>query len=269
MQNCCYYCGKKFSRKIIYKRHIILCEILNNPKTKREIECEKEEEICVPNHEQMYNIILELAFKCSKLEEKVAELQKNGSGSSDSSGFSKKKCSGPINVLEILNKTISPTQHYNEWTKNVDFHVVDEDFEFLMEPQNVYDTLMKIVRREINISEYKETATTSLAEYPYPFLCTATSNKQKTFYIYTLDEEWQICPTEQCIYFIKHLHAKLFNAMCAWNVKHKKKLNDNDKLDEVYNTAYMKVTGYKFIEDCSDMNKIKTGLFQYLNIAIV
>ena len=54
-----------------------------------------------------------------------------------------------------------------------------------------------------------------------------------------------------------------------WNVKNKKKLNDSDKLDEIYNAAYMKVTGYKFIEDCSDMNKIRTGLFQYFNIAIV
>ena len=125
---------------------------------------------------------------------------------------------------------------------------------------------MRIVRREINIIEYKEnTAATSLAEYPYPFLCT----KQKTFYIYNLDEEWQICPSDQYIYFVKHLHSKLFNAMCAWNVKNKKKLNDNDKLDEIYNTAYMKITGYKFIEDCSDMNKIRAGLFQYFNIAIV
>ena len=263
MQNCCKYCGKKFSRKIIYKRHIILCEILNNPKTKREIECEKEEEVCVPNQEQMYNIILELAFKCSKLEEKVAELQKNGFGG----GGSKKSI--PINVLEILNKTITPTQHFNEWTKHVDFHVVDADFEFLMEPQNIYDTLMRIVRREIDITEYKENVATSLAEYPYPFLCTTSTNKQKTFYIYTLDEEWKICPSDQYIYFVKHLHSKLFNAMCAWNVKNKKKLNDSDKLDEIYNAAYMKVTGYKFIEDCSDMNKIKTGLFQYFNIAIV
>ena len=41
--NICQYCGKKFSRKILFTRHVILCELMNKPKTKRELDYEREE----------------------------------------------------------------------------------------------------------------------------------------------------------------------------------------------------------------------------------
>lgn len=249
MQNFCSFCGKKFSRKIIYKRHIILCEILNNPKTKREIECEKEEIICTPSMEQLYNIILELAFKCSKLEEKVVELQKSG-------GHVKKIA--PVNVLEIVNKTIIPTQYFHEWIKTINLHVTDEDIDYLMEPQSVHDILIKIIYREIE-SGYN---LANLNEYPYPFLC--VKQQQKSFYIYTIEEEWEICPLDQFLYFIKAVHSKVFNAMCTWNTNHSKQLDSSDKLEDAYNTALMKVTGYKFSE--SDINKIRNNIYQHMKI---
>ena len=123
-QNSCKHCGKKFTRKIVFNRHIILCEILNNPKTKRESLCEKEENISenIPNPSEMYNIILELAFKCSALEKKVEEL-------SCSSSLKKSK----VHILDWLNATITPTRNFIEWSEEVfEGIVLNEDIEFLM-----------------------------------------------------------------------------------------------------------------------------------------
>ena len=100
-QNSCKHCGKKFTRKIVFNRHIILCEILNNPKTKREIECEKEEVLDIPTPTEMYNIILELAFKCNALEKKVEEMTNcfsSSTSSSSSFGFKKPK----IHIIPII-----------------------------------------------------------------------------------------------------------------------------------------------------------------------
>jgi hypothetical protein len=248
--NLCKHCGKKFSRKIIFNRHIILCEILNNPKTKREIACEKEEEICVPSQEQMYNIILELAFKCHSLETKVDELQKQVH-------FKKPKIK--IDILEWLNANITPIRSFSEWTNKLDFQVSDEDIEFLIEsPQLLHELMNKIFGRIVELNYDAK----NIAEYEYPLFC--SSQKQKSFYIYL--DEWQICNSEQIIYFIKVLHSKIFNACFMWNQKNKQALNNSDKLDDQYNTALMKVTGFKFLEESADMNKMKNSIYQHIKI---
>ena len=249
MQHSCKYCSKKFTRKIIFNRHIILCEILNNPKSKRESQCEKEEVLDIPNHEQMYNIILELAFKCSTLEKKVEELTTN-------SNIKKSK----IHILDYLNTHITPTYNFIEWTENIFKGDAFEDIEFLMNlPTNsMQDAMMRIITRNINMNYNTE----KINEYPYSMIC--ISQKQKTFYIYL--EEWIICPIDQFIIFVKIIHSKIFDHLCLWNQKNKHKLNANEQLENQYSNAIGKVTGYKFAEESSDMNKLKNSLYQYMKL---
>ena len=173
-QNSCKHCGKKFTRKIIYNRHIILCEILNNPKTKRESQCEKEEVLDIPSPEQMYNIILELAFKCSTLEKKVEELSSCG-GSGSGSVLKKPK----IHILDWLNANITPTKNFTEWLEEVILST-NEDIEFLMSAKtnSMQDAMMRLVERSIEMTcDVKK-----MDEYPHSLMC--VSQKQKTFYIY-------------------------------------------------------------------------------------
>lgn len=251
-QNSCKHCGKKFTRKIIFNRHIILCEILNNPKSKRESLCEKEENTSgnIPNPEQMYNIILELAFKCSTLEKKVEELSK-------CTTLKKSK----IDILDWLNATITPTKNFIEWTEEVfEGKPLNEDIEFLMNlsSNSMPDLMMRIIGRSIDMSyDVKK-----MNEYPHSIIC--ISQKQKTFYIYL--EEWIICPVDKFILFAKIIHGKIFSQLFLWNEQNKQRLNASEKLDDQYSNSVEKVTGYKFAEDSSDMNKLRNGLYQYIKV---
>ena len=252
-QNSCKHCGKKFTRKIIFNRHIILCEILNNPKSKRESLCEKEEELDIPNPEQMYNIILELAFKCSTLEKKVEELSKCNSTST----LKKSK----IDILDWLNATITPTHNFIEWSEEVvKEKTIIEDIEFLMNlPANtMQEAMMRLIGRSIDMTYDTE----KIGEYPHSLIC--ISQKQKTFYIYL--EEWIICPSDQFSLFVKIIHGKIFDKLCIWNQKNKQRLNENERLDDQYSNAIGKVAGYKFAEDSSDMNKFRNSIYQYMKI---
>ena len=252
-QNSCKHCGKKFTRKIIYNRHIILCEILNNPKSKRESLCEKEEELDIPNPEQMYNIILELAFKCSTLEKKVVEL--SSCGGSTGSVLKKPK----IHILDWLNANITPTKNFTEWLEEV-IVSTNEDIEFLMSAKtnSMQDAMMRLVERSIEMTgDVKK-----MDEYPHSLIC--VSQKQKTFYIYL--EEWIICPADQFILLAQIIHSKLFSQLCIWNQKNKQRLNASDALEDQYSNAIGKITGYKFAEESTDMNKLRSSLYQYMKL---
>ena len=253
-QNSCKHCGKKFTRKIIYNRHIILCEILNNPKTKRESQCEKEEVLDIPSPEQMYNIILELAFKCSTLEKKVEELSSYG-GSGSGLVLKKPK----IHILDWLNANITPTKNFTEWLEEV-IVSTNEDIEFLMSAKtnSMHDVMMRVVERSSEMTwDVKQ-----MDEYPHSLMC--VSQKQKTFYIYL--EEWIICPADQFILLTQIIHSKLFSQLCIWNQKNKQRLNASDALEDQYSSAIGKITGYKFAEDSSDMNKLRSSLYQYMKL---
>ena len=252
-QNSCKHCGKKFTRKIIYNRHIILCEILNNPKTKRESQCEKEEVVDIPNPEQMYNIILELAFKCSTLEKKIEEL--SSCGGSGGSVLKKPK----IHILDWLNANITPTKNFTEWLEEV-IVSTNEDIEFLMSAKtnSMQDVMMRLVERSIEMTcDVKK-----MDEYPHSLMC--VSQKQKTFYIYL--EEWIICPADQFILLAQIIHGKLFSQLCIWNQKNKQRLNASDALEDQYSSAIGKITGYKFAEESTDMNKLRSSLYQYMKL---
>ena len=252
-QNSCKHCGKKFTRKIIYNRHIILCEILNNPKTKRESQCEKEEVLDIPSPEQMYNIILELAFKCSTLEKKVEEL----SSCSGSGGSVLKK--PKIHILDWLNANITPTKNFTEWIEEV-IVSTNEDIEFLMSAKtnSMQEVMMRLVERSIEMTcDVKK-----MDEYPHSLIC--VSQKQKTFYIYL--EEWIICPADKFILLAQIIHGKLFSQLCIWNQKNKQRLNASDALEDQYSNAIGKVTGYKFDESSTDMNKLRSSFYQYMKM---
>ncbi len=243
--NYCKHCTKKFTRKIVYQRHIILCEILNNPRTKREIECEKEEVLDIPSMEQMYNIILELAFKSTKLEQKVEELQKqllSCGGGLGSSGIDKKK---KANVVEWLNsnEAITPTHNFKDWMKTT-MLCYPQDIDFLMD-NTLFDAFKRIFERNIIVENNNS-------------ICTIS----KVFYIY-MDEVWAVCSSEQFVDFIKYVHGELFNQLCVWNKMNKQLLYSNDKMDDLYSATLLKVT--KFKAD-GDLSNIKTWLGNYIKI---
>ena len=75
---CCEYCGKEYKRRLNLDKHFILCEIVFKAKKKdRRIDKETEEiNEEMPTQKQMYKMMLELALKYNKLEEKIELMSK-------------------------------------------------------------------------------------------------------------------------------------------------------------------------------------------------
>ena len=105
---CCEYCGKGYKRRVNLDKHFILCEIVYKAKKKdRKVDKEAEEiDSELPSQKQMYKMLLELALKYNKLEEKVELMNK---------WVDKKK--KKINVLDWLN---TPYRYGGDSKKGID-----------------------------------------------------------------------------------------------------------------------------------------------------
>jgi len=240
---CCEYCGKEYKRKINLDKHFILCEIVYKAK-KRDKRIDKEaEEIDeeLPSQKQMYKMLLELALKYNKLEEKVELMNKWVDKT-------KKK----INVLDWLNTSsnLKPDLIFDNLSDNL--IILDSDVELLFN-SDFYDTLNEIFIR--NIYNKNET------EIPlFSFI-----QKTNTIYVYnkdinTLESVWIELSREKLIYFMNKVHFKIVKCLLEWNKKNVDKINSSDKMAEIYTKAKIKLMGTDFKHE-QTFSKIKLSIY--------
>ena len=99
---CCVYCGKSYKKITNLNKHVVVCDLIQKSKrralTGSGLRIEDDEEEPLPSQRKMFEMLMELGQKYSRLEEKVDEINK---------WVVKKK--KKINVLEWLNANITPT----------------------------------------------------------------------------------------------------------------------------------------------------------------
>ena len=125
-------CLKTYTRKSSFIRHTLLCEILHQ--SKREKECDSQENTNIPTHHQLFLIVQELVLKNKQLETKVAELQKWAD--------KKKK---KINVIQWLETNVLPQQTYTHIISSL--IVTREDLKMLMSNSSALPMIMEILRK--------------------------------------------------------------------------------------------------------------------------
>ena len=130
--NICSMCLKTYTRKSSFIRHTLLCEILHQ--SKREKECDSQENTNIPTHHQLFLIVQELVLKNKQLETKVAELQKWAD--------KKKK---KINVIQWLETNVLPQQTYTHIISSL--IVTREDLKMLMSNSSALPMIMEILRK--------------------------------------------------------------------------------------------------------------------------
>jgi hypothetical protein len=244
--NTCRFCGTKYTRKISYNKHVILCEILHKPK--RESICDDEESLGIPSHEELYNIVLELAYKNKKLEEKMEKMQKWVA-------LNKTK----LNVIKWLNTNVIPETTFTALIHSID--VTDEDVDLLIS-ENAIHTMNSILKRNIDDGQIN------------PVHCFV--QKTNLLYVYdttTKSEEsgefsWKKMAHEDFIKLMQSIHSKLIGKLSEWQKKNEDKISTCDKTSILFSKTMVKILGINFDFDSPDMTKLRTNLYNNIKVDI-
>ena len=239
----CSYCLKEYSRKILYSRHIILCEL--NSKSKREKICEEEEHETIPSQREMYNILLELAKKNAVLEEKLTEMQKWVN-------VKKQK----FNAVEWLFKNKNPKILFKDFIQRI--KVEEEVVQILME-ENMFKTITKIFdKNELGSS------------------ITAFSQKANIIYIYdntaTLEEDveltWRRMTPTDFHSLLQNIHRKIVMTICEWYNKNKETLTENEKQMMKYHAGLNKLMSAEFHRETALVGKLRSYLYNQVKMEV-
>jgi hypothetical protein len=266
---CCVYCGKSYKTKSYLDKHILICEIWHKSKNKTNSNNsnnsnhyqnnDNDEDFVVPSQKQMYQIILDLAFKCNRLENKVSELNK----------FMTKKIK-KIDVLEFLNNDLQkPNIIFDNMTDLI--KVNQSDIEYLFN-NSFLETVNHILSRNIYKNEDEIINT-----YILPITCFI--QKPNNIYIYDKsnsqtqenNHSWQIISREKLIRFLNIIQFKISKSFSEWRKTNGQILLDNDSASILYDKTFSKLMAPEFKKDVTYnkyynniYNKIKKDVNMYI-----
>jgi hypothetical protein len=237
----CKHCKKEYKNDGTLKKHLILCEILNNKQT--QLNNMNDTNFILPSQIQLYQIIQELVIKQSKMEEKMDQLQKWVE-------IKKKK----INIIDWLNHHQHPDYYY----KNIIelFTIQDTDIDFIYKPDNLMmDLILLLLERNL----YEQQAIPLFAF------------TQKNNMIYYFDSSnnhtnpvsqntWNELPKEKLTSLLNQIHSKIFNVLMEWRKKHNEFIHSNDRNEVLYCKMMGKFMGIDF-KQASILNKIYSSIY--------
>jgi len=259
---CCIHCGKNYKVRKNLENHQVLCEILaktNNGKCKKtalqiveeQEENTREEVDNIPSLPQLYKIIAELAFKCNRLETKIAEMQ-------PFINKQKKK----INILGWLN-TNANTQYKPHYVFEELIHhiqVTEDDLQFLFH-HSCLDTVYEILAREIYDIYNNKYIEPSTEENIYEIPLFASSAKPNIIYVYSnTGPLWQELTKEQLIHFLNKINVKMIQTISAWKQKNKTELENSNQLTDLYDKTVLKLMNVDFKKE-STLSKIRVQCY--------
>ena len=246
----CSYCLKEYSRKILYSRHILLCEL--NSKSKREKICEEEEHETIPSQREMYNILLELAKKNAVLEEKLMEMQKWVN-------VKKQK----FNAVEWLFKNKNPKILFKDFIQRI--KVEEEVVQILME-ENMFKTITKIFDK--NELDATITAFSQKANIIYIYDNTATTSTTNLEEDNGNEITWRRMTPTDFHSLLQNIHRKIVMTVCEWYNKNKETLTQNEKQMMKYHTGLNKLMSAEFHRETALVGKLRSYLYNQVKMEV-
>jgi hypothetical protein len=236
---CCSYCGKSYIKKTNLERHLTICELLQRCKKSHLIIEDDEEPL--PSQRKMFQMLIELGQKYSKLEEQVEEINK---------WVVKKK--KKINMLDWLNTNIKPTLEFANLITSI--IVTYDDIEFLLE-HTFIDTLNVVFERTI----YK------FNENDSPIF--AFFQKTNAFYIYDENTNWIELSKEILIKFLNKVHMKIFKCFYDWKKTKANEIKSDDHFATNCDKTLVKLTSIIFEED-GLLSKVRSIMYSKMKTNI-
>ena len=246
---CCIYCDKGYKNRSNLEKHINLCELVHKSKKYRN---DEDEEFELPSQKKMFQMLLELGQKYSRLEEKVDEMNKWV--------LKKKK---KINVLEWLNSNIVPHLVFEDLHEKI--VIIDSDIEFLLQ-NSLLDTMNEVLSRTVyNISDISglDSSLDSSVECVIPLF--AFVQKANIFYVFSNNNDnikgvWIELPREILKRFFMKIQMKISKAFCEWKKKRADKTRDDESFDILCDKTIVKIMGTEFNQDTT-FGKMKTTMY--------
>ena len=226
---CCVYCGNHYKKKITLDKHLVLCEITHSKTVNNDDDEHMYENIPTKN---LCKIVMQLAMKCNRLENKVADLSK----------YVTKKIQ-KIDILDHLNNITKTTNQPALIFENITglVNVEDCDIEFLF-----YNSYMETLHHILSKSIYKQCEN---SEDLLPIK--SYTQKRNIIYVYTNEEtqtnqststrSWNIVSKDKFVRFLNSIQLKILKALSEWRKKNIEMLNNNDKTSILYDKTYSKV----------------------------
>ena len=267
---CCVYCGMSYIKRVNLDKHLVICELLQKTKTKTSINpiidsLYNDVEEPIPTQRKMFQMLIELGERYSRLEEKVDELNK---------WVVKKK--KKINILGWLNANRKPSIVFETIIDKI--VVTEDDIKKLLD-HSFYDIVNDIFSRTIyNVDEYENTM--------FAFV-----QKQNVFYIYdntnannatntnnvtntnnttnanNTTNGWTELTKERLIKFLNKVHIKVIKAFSDWKMRQKNEMKTNEKLAELCNKILIKIMSIDFKHD-SIYIKLRNAMYSKMKTNI-
>jgi hypothetical protein len=209
-RRCCENCGKAYKTQTNLQKHLLLCELLKRSKNCSTVQ---EEDIAIPSPKIMYQLLVELGQKYTRLEKKVDEINKVV--------IKKKK---KIDVIEWLNSNMRPEIAFENLTEKIIIN--SSHLEFLLH-NSFNETLNEIFQDSIYNNDNDDSPVTPI----FAFIQNAN-----TLYIWEKNE-WTKLSTDKLTRFLQKIQMKISKAFYEWKKMREKDLKENDQLGTLCNNA--------------------------------
>jgi hypothetical protein len=250
-QCCCTWCGKGYKTRVNLDKHVILCELIH--KSSKKHGSNKNSDLNeigddLPSPKKMYQMLLELGYKYSKLEEKMEEVNK----------FIVKK-KQKINVVEWLNSNITPSLVFENLIDQIKIN--DSDIEFLFE-NNFLDMINGVLSRFVYNGEscVPLFAFSQKANVFYAFVNLNNNNNNNNNNL--CDDKccgiWSELSKDQLMKFLMRIQMKVSKAFCEWKTRCGR-VND-DSFDIMCDKTLIKIMGNEFNQDAT-FNKMRGVMY--------
>ena len=131
----CPHCSKQYKSNYHYNRHVAICDLIHQPKEQRERDDKQLDKI--PSISQLYNAVISLSAKCTKLQDEIEYLKLNQFQSHSSKG----QCTNDTRTAH------TPSQTFNNWLLEIPSKINDTHLNMIFE--NDYITGLSSILEEL------------------------------------------------------------------------------------------------------------------------
>ena len=241
----CTWCGKGYKTKINLDKHTILCELIHKSSKKRANKNNSDlndyDDIGddLPSPKKMYQMLLELGYKYSKLEEKMDEVNKFV--------IKKKK---KINVLEWLNSNIVPSLVFEGLIDQI--KIIDSDIDFLLE-NNFLETINVVLSRVLYLERDGDLESNLIPLFAFV-------QKTNIFYAFVEGGVWMELSKDKLCLFLMRVQMKISKAFHEWKKQRATRIRDDEQFAILCDKTLIKIMGNEFKQD-STFGKMRAVMY--------